>query len=335
MKNLVLTLLLFLNLLPLSRVVEGRAFCALRDPVSSINNLFPEATQHQSLVKAINADIRSEINEVLPFTLHFNELGKHTLYVVQKYGDAQGFVHVRSELTEWGLVEIAWALELDLSMRNLQFQRCRIPGCDVKHLPNILDLTVGKSYSEIRDLLSKDGTSLRPDLQTKLGDSHSFSYSAIKSALKTILVTGMAWNEEVGELNRQAMINRHYGHEASVSVVDIPVNELKLKQLDEIMGGGGSMVERESVKSFQIQREGNMEGTIVTANWRDGDYRGMYHWLFDTEKRVIDILTIPNWPNEQARTSFNQLLGTKIMDEEQCHTAAQIAGFELYFLSHN
>ena len=52
--------------------VQAAAFCALRDPLRVIKQLFPKSTQHQSLVKAINTDVRDKVSELLPFTLHFN-----------------------------------------------------------------------------------------------------------------------------------------------------------------------------------------------------------------------------------------------------------------------
>ena len=315
--------------------VQAQAYCALRDPVTSIKFFFPESTRHQSLVKAINTDARDSIGEILPFTLHFNELGKHTLYVAQKYGDALGFVHVRSELTKWGLVEIAWALDTDLKIRNLQFQRCRIPGCESKHLGNALDLTIGKPYSELQQLLSEDGNSLRQDLQEKLGDSHTFIYSIVKSALKTILVTAITWESDVAEINRRLMIKKYFPNNLDIALHAIDVPKESLKKLEEIMGGGGSMVNRESVQSFRIENNGIDEGVIVTARWRDGDFRGIFTWLFDNEQTIIDIKPIPGWPNMQASNAFDELLGMKLVDEEQCNTAAQLVGFELYFLSHN
>lgn len=160
--SIVFTLLGFLSLV---QQVDARAFCALRDPISSIRLLFPESSKHHSIVRAINSDVRDKISERLPFTLHFNELGKHTLYVVDDEKQTVGFVHVRSELTQWGLVEIAWGLNPDLTVRSVHFQRCRIPDCEGKHLVDVLDLTIGKSYGELLKYISEDGQSLIPRSQ--------------------------------------------------------------------------------------------------------------------------------------------------------------------------
>jgi len=315
--------------------VQAAAFCALRDPLRVIKQLFPKSTQHQSLVKAINTDVRDKVSELLPFTLHFNELGKHTLYVAQNHGDAIGFVHVRSELTNWGLVEIAWALDTDLTIRDLRFQRCRIPDCEGEHLTNIIDLTVGKSVTELLQLLGEDGLSLKPELQTKLGGSYALSFSAVQSALKTITVTLLAWRIEVADINRKALIDKYFGYKVDTTLSKLTVSKQNLLELDVIMGGGGSIVDRNSVESFRIDRNGMAIGTIVTASWKDGSYRGMFNWLFDTDKKIVAIQPIPNWPNNHVSTAFEQLLGKTLIDEEQCNTAAQIAGFELYFLSHD
>ncbi len=314
--------------------VDAQAYCALRDPVSSIKQLFPESNQHRSLVRAINADVRDKISERLPFTLHFNELGKHTLYVAQKYGDAVGFVHVRSELTQWGLIEIAWALDTDLTIRDLRFQRCRIPDCEGKHMGNILNVTSGKSYGELLEYINIDGQTLKPEIAAKFSDSPEFALAAIRSALKTIAVTYIAWQTEIADINRQRLLNEYFGHEYEVSLNPIEVSASQQQELDKLMGGGGSMIDRESISSFQLTRENDDIGTMVTATWREGVHQGMFNWLFDPDGKIIAIQPIPAWRSAEISQSFEELQGMNLFDLEKCNTATQLIGYELYFLSH-
>ena len=74
-------LLLLLAVLLVADDLNAQAFCALRDPQRQINVLFPEATSFRSIVRTVDEAARSEVAERLPFSLHFNELGRHTLYV--------------------------------------------------------------------------------------------------------------------------------------------------------------------------------------------------------------------------------------------------------------
>ena len=91
----------------------GQAYCAMRDPVTGIFKAFPQATSYRSITKTVTPDHRAAIAAELPFTLHFNELGRHTVYLAFKDRTPLGMVHVRSERGRYGLVEIGWVLGLD------------------------------------------------------------------------------------------------------------------------------------------------------------------------------------------------------------------------------
>lgn len=92
---------LLLNLLLLLSVeTQAVAYCALRDLVNTIYTLFPEADAYRSSVKTIGRSARQAVLDQLPFKIHFNELGRHTLYMALQNGDVIGMVHARSEMTE-------------------------------------------------------------------------------------------------------------------------------------------------------------------------------------------------------------------------------------------
>ena len=100
----------------LSESVNAVAYCSLRDPVAQIAQLYPGKTNQLSIVKTVDDKVRAEVQVALPRNdLHFSELGQHTLYIVMEGKTSLGYVHVRSEQSEWGLVEIAWAINKDLT----------------------------------------------------------------------------------------------------------------------------------------------------------------------------------------------------------------------------
>ena len=104
--------LLLLMTMLLSVEAYGVAFCALRDPVQQIKTLYPNYVAYESEVRNIKAaQANARLSETgLPVFLHAKEIGKHTLFYIRGEQDLLGFVHVRSEPGDWGLVEIAWAL---------------------------------------------------------------------------------------------------------------------------------------------------------------------------------------------------------------------------------
>lgn len=326
-------LIIILSVVLPMQLVEARAFCALRDPVTSIKHLFPESNNHQSIVRAINSEMRDKISNYLPFTLHFNELGKHTLYVAQSGEGDLGFVHVRSELTEWGLIEIAWALSHDLTIRSAKFQRCRIPNCEDKYLLEILDATAGKSYSELHALIREDGQDLKAEVKAKYKDASALVLSAVRSALKTISVTAIAWNKEVSENIRNRLLKKNLDEKNNLTLIPFKIPAKRLESIDVMMGGGGSMLDRKSIQAFHIKHNNKALGIVVSANWSDGDFHGILHWLFDSKGKVLDIYPVPAWPNNEVSQAFLELQGETLIDAENCNTAAQLVAFELYYLS--
>ena len=68
------------------------AFCSLRDPVSAIQALYTEDYQFRTVVSDVTEGDREQLKQLLPFTIHQSEVSKHTLYVLYKDEQPQGFL---------------------------------------------------------------------------------------------------------------------------------------------------------------------------------------------------------------------------------------------------
>ena len=199
--------LIFIIALLLSPYVWAEAYCGLRDPVAMISKLYPNYQSYRSIVRTIDARTRIKVSEQLPgMPLHFGELGRHTLYVIEAKGMTQGFVHVRSEQTRWGLVEIAWAIDLEMKIIDFQFQRCR--HSDRKYLETSISRSVfqGKSLNGL--MLLYDFNNNRPSTAYYKQVKHQgdLSDSVLKCAMKTLLVTQIVWQKELDSIN-QSLVN--------------------------------------------------------------------------------------------------------------------------------
>ncbi len=309
------------------------AFCALRDPVRAIHSLFPNADSHHSVVRAIGPRVRDLVATQLPFTLHFNELGKHTLYVAKQSTTPVGFVHVRSELTEWGLMEIAWALNPDLSIRGLVFQRCRVPACNDESAAELRNSLGGKSSTELLRLLSSNGSSLAEHASINAKIDPALAVAAIRSALKTMAVTAVAWRDEVAEINRQLLLIEQYGQTMGLRLAPQAIRSAAENTLATKLGTDTSIIDRGSVQLFRVSKQEVELGWVASANWKNRGEEGLTHWLFDELGTVHLIRTTPRWPNREIAESFDQLLGTRVASDEVCASAAGLAGYELYFLA--
>tara|TARA_R110002096_G_scaffold366927_3_gene560268 strand:+ start:777 stop:1424 length:648 start_codon:yes stop_codon:yes gene_type:complete len=173
------------------------AYCALRDPTAAIHQLYPSASSFRSVVRMVDNDVRVQVNERLPFTLHYEELGEHTLYIAMLDIDRLGIVHMRSEATKWGLMETAWSLGFDLKVKDLFIQRCRIKDCKNATLEDIKASVIGKSFDEVKAMLNEDGSAIVFDEKYSELRNSLIALPIIRSALKTILVTELVWNDEL------------------------------------------------------------------------------------------------------------------------------------------
>ena len=201
MKTLVLysTVLTLLTLI-LPTNSRAEAFCALRDPVTSIYQLYPEATSFRSIVRTVNETTRNHVINHLPnMSLHFSEMGRHTLYVALQDGKELGYVHVRSEKSQWGLVEVAWALNLDLSIHDFNFQRARNPSRHFIETPEFKSQLTGRNFSAMKTLMMQPFAEHAQPLFTDK-DALQLASVVIQSGLKTLLITEQAWKSDLTDL---------------------------------------------------------------------------------------------------------------------------------------
>lgn len=329
----VLLNLMLLTTLCLPVRVNAEAYCALRDPVEAIRFLYPHANSHRSIVRAIDNEVREKILHELSFSLHFNELGKHTLYTILKGGETIGFVHVRSEPAPWGLMEVAWALSPDLALDNFMFQRCRSAICAPETISEILSLLGGKSLDEIKAYLTDGGEELTASIARKVKiENKAFVASLIRSALKTIAVTGIAWKEEVESAQRKKLLSSVFNTN-SPEITETKVEPSALEALKHIHQGGGSLISTESVRTFSIQAGDHSIGFLASGKWHDQHAARVTHWIFDTDGRVLRTVTTPKFSHHRDTEVFEQLVGQNVSASENCSSASALMGHDLYFLA--
>jgi hypothetical protein len=118
-----------------------------------------------------------------------------------KNTQALGYVHVRSEQSKWGLVEIIWALDKDLKIKDFTFQRCRSPKKKILDNEDFRNVFIGKSYEELKTLLSSDGKTANKILLDRAKGAPELASVVLRCALKTLLITDLLWGEELKKFN--------------------------------------------------------------------------------------------------------------------------------------
>ena len=307
-------------LLPASAL--GQAYCALRDPVTSIYDLFPQADGYRSIVKVVGNAARASIREQLALDLHFNELGQHTVYVALRDGQPLGIVHARSEKGRWGLTEIAWALSLDLDVMDYRFQRSRNPRRSELQGSQLSDRLKGADVADLKRFLDEG-----PELDAHQYDKQLLDLWSIllRSALKTIVVTETSWRDELvqlrGEQARSIAVSGFPGAEAAVRITS-PYTEDVQSELRNLRLGEELSIPRGELSFFRVMGGGQAPiGFFAAAPWRSGDVDLYLHWFLDETGRIVDVSSPqPDLPPDM-RSSLAQLHGLTAAHAEQCATA--------------
>ncbi len=180
----------------------AQAFCALRDPVRTIYEMFPNASSYRSLVRTVDSDARDAVGVELDIQLHHAELGQHTMYVPFDDDTPLGLVQVRAERSRWGLVEIVWALGLDLTVHDLRFQRCRSPSRAVITETAFRSALIGKDIRQLEAMLSTDRSRL--NLLDIAPEDEPLAVTIVTSGLKTLATSTAVWQEDIALLRELA-----------------------------------------------------------------------------------------------------------------------------------
>ena len=329
----VLSTLLMLTCLGHPQQSDAVAYCALRDPVEAIRFLYPHADGHRSIVRAIDSSTREQILNLLSFSLHFNELGKHTLYTILNGTTAIGFVHVRSEPASWGLMEIAWALDPDLTVKNFMFQRCRSEDCSAQTIEKMLSVLADKSIDELRTYLTDDGQSLHAEIAQNLKiDNTEFVAAVVRSALKTIAVTQETWGDIVHKIRHDQFVKSTFDKQ-HIDVARISIDSDALHALKSAHNGGGSLLETSSAETYKISVNRKTVGYSAAGQWRDNYLTRTTLWAFDQNGNIVATHTVPKFFGKANENSFSELEGLNVSVSENCSTASQLMGHDLFFLA--
>ncbi len=184
----------------LAPAMADAPYCSLRDPGHQIYDMYPTATGYRSVVREINNETQVAVGQQIPFPLLQGELGQHTLYVPVDSGDPLGYIQIRSELTEWGLAEIVWALNLEREVVDFRFQRCRGRACRSVLDKGLHELLDGLDQTALIALLDDEGELREPLTGTMTEDERRLASVVTRSAIKVIAVIESGWSTTVQEL---------------------------------------------------------------------------------------------------------------------------------------
>ncbi len=305
------------------------AFCSLRDPVETIKTLYPQSTSFKSVVKIIDEDVRSEVQSLLPpNTLHFSELGKHTLYIAFKKEEPLGYVHVRSEESNWGLVEIAWSINLNMEIDDFKFQRCRNRQKRVLEKDEFRQQLQGKNFEQIIALLNNDGMTLNPQKITVPPKAKALAEVVLRCGMKTLLVTQLAWSKEINKYRLYASAKIHFKQMSEIVVMEHAVKK-SLSHLKTIFGEVNTGIDRSSVKVAKVfDTKQSLLGLIYIGDLTIDRSASTVEWAISPVGKVIGVNNLMGWKHPSTQRAFENTVGNRYSKVNHCNNRAELVTLE-------
>jgi len=310
----------------------AQAYCALRDPNQSIFQLFPDATGFSSSVKNMARE-RNAVNAELPYKLHFNELGRHTLYVVLKGAVPQGLVHVRPAAHEWGLVEVAWAFSLDMKVLDFKIQRCR--NRLRSHVENeaFRKQVIGRGRADLESFLSDAGYGVNQERFSVSAEAVNLAAAVLRSGLSSLVITEVVWPATLTKKRLLWRAADAFGPRVRTEIISRPYTArvtAHLRSLPQTRDRSTSTLRASRAAAVRVTddgRSGRHRGFVLRSICLLDDRHLEVWWTVDGDGRLAAV--DGDWNDQRVRSAFSRVVGRSMGDIGECQTAVEIAAFEI------
>lgn len=319
------------------------ANCSLRNPDRQIFRMFPQATSYRSVVKRIGATERGIVEARLGSSLGYNELGKHTLYLVLNESVPLGFVHGRSEIGQRGVVELVWALDLDMRIIDFEAQRCRDRHADAIKSPAFRRHFLGKTVDELRMLLLDDNRQLNKALMAVPKEAEHLCHLVTLSAIKTALVTRYVFERAVHTAQMLGHSSDFFPYGTKTMVIGEPYDDAAMRRVLHAISPDPPLVERESFAAACVYgARGRVLGVVVRCVWTGTEPAPTVWWALSPEGTIEKTLVVGGDDSlfGDAMTSLTgrrlgDLIGERFKNREPARRCAieTLAALQGYFLS--
>jgi hypothetical protein len=243
------------------------ANCALRNPDRQIYETFREATSYRTVVANVDAKLKPLITRRLSSELSFTDLGKHAVYLVLNEGVPIGIVHARTEIGRRGSVELAWALDLDLNVKDFRVQRSRDKHRNAVESDAFRVRLVGRDFKGLLDLLSDDLRSIDRAVLSVPDDPQRIAHTVVLSGLKTRAITEMAFERSVLQARLLGNVHRFFPTTHKVTRLNVTYGQ-EMAATIERSSAGRDQIDRLALTVLRaVDEAGGSLGSLVFSRW--------------------------------------------------------------------
>ncbi len=281
---------------------SAQAYCALRDPVRTLYEAYPQADAHRSIIRTVSLQDRADIAQRLPFTIHFDEIGRHTLYVTLQDGEPVGLLHVRSERGRYGLSEIAWSLDFEGRVTGVAIQRSRDASLREAAKGRLAGELSGMGVPQLLRVLKRSSLT---DAERVL----------VRSGAKTSAVTSIVWEQDLLDIRAAAR-----------AAPDALGDRLEIDEEGPVPAAG---LQPSSIAAWNVTGVGgDARGAIARGRWVIDGHRAEVWWRVNQSGRITAV-EVEQGVDPTVSAAFAQVVGMDASAVSTCGTAASVATGEM------
>ncbi|MFN3244082.1 MAG: hypothetical protein ACE37K_21425 [Planctomycetota bacterium] len=265
---------------------------------------FPEADAYRCIERDVGLEARARIERLLPFKVHFDELGEHTLLVAFRGRRPVGLVYRRTEEADWGLTEVAWHVTLDRRIVGFRYLRGRNRNIKSLERGRFADDLTSADFQDLVKLLARHRG------EPRKADLGALERTTLRSAAKTLAVLDTVWRDDIEKLHDRATGFDLFPAAARFTSRTAPV------ELDR----GGVHQTLQTRVLYAYDSGNTFLGCVAwTEGTRDIE-RHALRWALDRNLRIQSLRPVREHRDVALRKACNQLQGRPL--SEPCAESA-------------
>lgn len=289
------------------------ANCALRNPDRQIYEIFPTATNYRSVVSQVGIQLRPTIEKCLGGKLAFGDLGKHTVYIVFRDSVPLGFIHARSELGVHGSVELVWAMDLDMRIKDFRVQRSREKHTDTLRTEAFRRHLVGMNAQQLQSLMS-DAKEVGAAAIAVPTEAQSIALLAVLSGSKTLIITNLAFRKATVQSRLLGHIHTAFPQTHKVTKIKEPINDKALAIMEQRIGSSERLIDPDSFTVLRsLAESGATLGALALLLPPAGSSDPEQWWKISNDGRILRVWMIGRTSNA-GRIELDGFAGKNIGD---------------------
>ena len=212
--------------------VHGRDLGEISFAKDRIQAVYPESDRFETHARVLEGSRLRAIQALLPKGMQYHERGKRVVYSAYRGSSPLGFLHVRNENGHWGVVQVAWHLNLDLTIRDFTFLRCREPQRVLLESDQFRELLSTHGLEELCLLLDEQGR-IRSEVTDLSSDALPLAETLVISAIKSLAATQIGWSLDLSKSVIRDLANRRFSEVADVEFDHSPFSSSALIALEK------------------------------------------------------------------------------------------------------